>query len=68
MSGDPLGLEITVHLSLPEGEELGALLKLDNGMVVIVTKTELERIRNLPSTEEIARQVGVIRSLMGGQP
>jgi len=51
---------VTVHRTLPDGEELGAVF-VHEGELYCVTQSEVDRIRSMPSVDEIRRQVAAIQ-------
>lgn len=54
---------ITVHRTLPEGQELGASFVLDSE-VLYVTQAEFDRVKNMPSAEEVRSMIAKFQNLV----
>ncbi len=57
---------IAVHRTIPEGHTAGMAFPWE-GETFYITQAELDRVRSLPSVEEINRQVAVIQGIMSGK-
>lgn len=59
---------IAAHSKPPEGQAIGATFTM-GGQMYYVTEAELERIRNLPSAQEVTAMVARVNGMFGwGDP
>ena len=51
---------VALHRALPEGHELGAVVAIE-GSLYCVTQAEIDRIKSMPTADEIKLQVAAIQ-------